>query len=236
MKRIFPVLLFLMSCLMVNGQSNTPGYLGKRTFITIQYLPSFGLSGSGHNRSYRKGLDGAGGGNGGFYVAHSVSGAFNYIISKRFSMGLGVRQGWFGMETNHPFAPFERVKAFSGGLHFDLYPFRKRGTIAPLGPYTRFKALWAYGRSFITQRVVDSDIPETGPLDSKVMMPFFVLEFGNNLVIGDFMTLSPGFSFSVGYPTFVLTGAPSTAEQEDIWIRMQNGWGINLFLEMGFML
>ena len=236
MKRSFAVLLFLMSCLLVNGQSSTPGYLGKRTFISIQYLPTFGLNGSGVNRSYRKGLSGAGGGNREFYVAHSMAGSVNYIISKRFSMGLGVRHGWFGVRTEHPFAPFERLKAFSGGVHFDLYPFPKRGTIAPLGPYTRFKLLWAYGRSFITERVADSDIPETGSLMSQMMMPFTVMEFGNNFVIADLITLSPGFSFSLGLPVFVPIGSTTPSRQDDLWFRMQNGWGINLFLEMAFML
>lgn len=236
MKKFLVVVLLVFACGHVHSQTRVPGYLGKRHSLSIQYLSGIGLAGGPENLSYRKGLYGWGGGTRELYFTHSVAGAYNYVLSKRYSIGFGVRQGWLGMRSLVFPSPFDRLKTTAAGIHLDMFPFLRRGTIAPLGPYTRFKFYWTYSRSFQVEPVAGSDIPETAGLTGKLMMPFVFMEFGNNFVISDLLTLSPGLSLGGGIPAFVPLDDTNTIQVENMWLRLQSGWGVNLFLEMAILL
>ncbi len=234
MRQLLAVLALALLGSVVQAQSNVPGYLGKRHSISVQYHSGMGLFGGEESLSYRKGLQGWGAGE--IYFTHSVGGAFNRVLTKRFSIGLGVRKGWLGMRSTSIFSPFERLKTTAAGVHLDIFPFRRKGTIAPIGPFTKFKFYWAYNQSFAVDRVSGTEVPPTGEVNGRMMMPFIFMEFGNNFVISDLLTLSPGLSFGGGLPAFVPLDATTSDQSIDMWLRLQSGWGVNLFVEMSILL
>lgn len=237
MKNLLLVICLALSFTMVKGQSNVPGYLGKRHAIGIQYLPGLGLAGGTSSVSYRKGLKGWGRGEGEFYITHSYSASYSYVLSKRSRIGLSLRQGWMGMRSTFATPDFERLKTLAGGFHIDFFPFLRKGTIAPIGPYTRLKALWTYSRNFTLEAVSSNpQVPKTDSLVGSMMQAYALFEFGNNIVISDWVSLSPGFSFSLGIPALVNTGTGSTSRAQRMANRLQSGWGANFYVEMSLLL
>lgn len=237
MKNLLLVICLILSFTLAKGQGNVPGYLGKRHIIGIQYLPGLGLAGGTSRVSYRKGLKGLGRGDREFYVTHSISASYSYVMSKRAQLGFSLRQGWMGMLSTFATPDFERLKTLAGGLHIDFFPFLRKGTIAPIGPYTRLKALWAYSRSFVLEPDSSNpEVPATGSLSGSMIQAYAFLEFGNNFVISDWVTLSPGFSFGLGIPALVNTGTSSSSQIQRMANRLQSGWGANFFVEMSLLL
>lgn len=191
-------ILFLLSIgllvlhLEVQSQNKlkAPGFLGKRTSVSynIFAFPGVGMIPSsttyGNARS-----DWDGKGDLFLSISHGLN--ISHVIGKRLSIGVATEGIRTGINGDHPI----KIKAIGMGLQLTFFPFRKKGIIAPLGPYTRIVFPQVY---FVRVEGGDPQEDDYDPEGINILKPTFALELGQNFIVNDRWMPSIGARYAIG--------------------------------------
>lgn len=199
--RTLAVRTLLLLCLASAGTAlsaqdfklRNPGYLGKRNMISFSFyaFPALGISEDYESRRGMKpGLLRRGGS---LFLNTSQQVRLERCLSRMVVAGL-----------NYEYTPtadgrrlrsgYEHylINVHGGGFHFKFFPFRSKGAIAPLGPYTAI-GMQLSGHSLLAG---EPDAPNYKERIARGLSAGFSMELGVQDVFWDVILLQMGVRYS----------------------------------------
>ena len=205
--------IFTVLCVSWVKSQDVPGYQGKKFSIFYRLaakpaiFPDDRASYFSPNPSFL------------YYLRHKIE--LDYTIG--WSASIGVKND-FSLLGSYIDSEHYAVRSHGPGVYIKLYPFFKKGALAPLGPY------WQFEYSFLINEVIDRNIalPFPNPTKMGVITASKVgITLGHNILLKDLIFLSYGLSggFVLGHPTSVLSSREISAI--NIKLRGANYFDVN---------
>ena len=176
-------LLALLLLIITDGKGQVPGYLGKRGSIGYRLYTIPGIQGTPNFNSPESEKN---------YLRTRHHLEANFVTARSASLGLSF--GWCrnGIEEYSTFSNQEThitVNSFSTGLHIRLFPFLRKGNIAPIGPYTEFNIAWCHFR----MQNPEGDYFADGRTDLGTLNNIYLsFSLGRNYLVKEIFLLSYG--------------------------------------------
>lgn len=227
--------LFFLFCSGMTLLAQEPGHIGRRVWTSYEFSSSLGLFGSSWNRLNTEESTG-------FFLNTRHSWNAEYALSHRFSVGAGFQHFRTGKEIYSPYTGVEHLHAKMNlkgvGLSFRWFPTRRRGSVAPHGPYTQLQIFRYFcrvtepsGQFYRNQNTNLGLVPTTGV--------FFT--FGETFVVKKRLLFDFGFQtgFSPGWWSVLTTspGAhPFAKLRNSVHYRITGHFLLNFKAGMGFLL
>ena len=201
MRRTLKAIVIVACCLLLGkqgmaqkGSVDNPGYLGKRNSISYHAMvfPALGLINAYESRRGMKpGLFQRGGS---LFLNASHQITLDRTLSKRASFGLACEYAPLG-DSKELLDSVQHylINATGGGFQVKFFPFRRKGAMAPIGPYTRLDAK-LYRTALKFGNPEDDNFKEL--IENRHFMAFS-MEFGINNVVWDALLLTAAVRYSL---------------------------------------
>lgn len=213
------------------AQAPVPGYLGKRVHVGLGVMTNIDLATNNNTLHYRTGSPGATDNVG--VLTHVFAGKVGYALGKRVDLTMDFRYARMGYGYSNNGPVFERMRALAAVLECNIFPFLRKGGMAPIGPYTRFSLGGAYATAFSTLPAVGDNPPETGnQLDSKLFRVAHI-GVGNNVVLSDLIYW--GLGGQLGFLNQFNFAQTDNFRYNEMRERLSQGWTLSIYTEFHFM-
>ena len=201
--------------------AQAPGYLGKKTMLTadLNFFPGL---------SFAQAEDMP------VPINTRTSIMLDQVVSRSSSIGLGA--GYYHAQMRYTSTNGEglaRIDGYQAGLNTKFYTFRRKGNIAPLGPYQQLELM--YLRYRITD--IDRNFYPDQRSDLGAYGDFAAgLTFGLRHIFLNRLTLHVGMQYAFVFGAFQRGTQPERLAQRYAIDRLRGHFGVNYNAGLGILL